>query len=218
MPTRRQLLLGGLATLGSAALGACRPAPPQAHDAAQTAAPAAPPLVAPTQPAHRVKLAHPTPLPRLMFFPECRNSRTPAPDHCGILRVIALEAEEADTDSIETQSVTVLFSNGRNRSFRGNARSYLTRRGGGQLLMAREGVLLKSLIAFVLDGLSRSPQDPMLLEPWMTRRAGFERLQEQDRLEAIPVAAVFRLARQLAVTTSVQSIEFDDRRGLFVLG
>jgi hypothetical protein len=153
-----------------------------------------------------------------MFFPECRDSRTPATDNCGVLRVIALEAEEADIDSIQSQSVTVFFSNGRSRSFRGNARSHLTRRGGGPVVMAREGVLLKSLIAFVLDGLSRSPKDPVLLESWMTRRAGFERLQEQDRLEAIPVAAVFRLARQLALSSSVRSIEFDDRRGTFVLG
>lgn len=156
------------------------------------------------------------PIPRLLFFPECKPSLRSLESYCSEknLRLIAIAVDKATG---EKQGIRVFFSNGKDRSFTGTAKSYYQNRPGNRPVLQREGVLLKLLASFILDSLFGSLRSSRFGISRNAVRQDFFRLQEQEYLESMPIEALFSLVSEMSGKTTVGSITFDAEQLRFVV-
>ena len=86
------------------------------------------------------------------------------------------------------------------------------------MVIHREGVLLKNVVSFALDSLFRSLRNARFGDSLSVTRKDFSRLQQKDYLESVSIGALFRLASELSLRTSVRSVVFDWQQRKFILG
>ena len=208
MITRRRLILTGLFGLGAVTLATYRSTFLKLFQPGSESVSTASNVPTP----EKLTLPSPVRIPRLLFFPECKPSRKSSELYCNEknFQLIALGVTTS-----EKPGIRVFFSNGKDRSFTGSAKSYYRDGPGNRMVLQREGVLLKLLASSVLDSLFRSLRRSDVSQNAV--RQDFLRLQEQQYLESIPIEALFSLVSETSGRTSLKSITFDAQQLRFVV-
>lgn len=217
MLSRRVFLKNGWASAGFLLLGGCRSATEKSSENAQ---PEAAGKAINTAKEKTVAFALPPQIPRLIFFPECKPPSNRALPYCKEknVRPIAMEAADTSANNVENLDIKVLFSNGQNKTFKGNAVSYYRTKSNGKRAIQREGVLLKSLISFTLESLFNTLRNAKYGDSRNAARKDFLRLQEMGYLESIPIGSVYLLASEMGRRTSIRSVTFDQQQRRFIIG
>jgi hypothetical protein len=166
----------------------------------------------------RVTFAFAPVVPRLMFFPECKLSPNRASEVCKAkqISVTAMEIEGPNLADFDGLKVKVFFSNGQNRTLKGNAGSSY-RVVNGKQMCDRGGVLIKSMVSSVVDAVFNSLRSSKFGTSRNATRLDFQRLQESGYLDSISIGAIFHLAAEVSQRTNLQGVTFSKERARFVV-
>ena len=148
-------------------------------------------------------------IPRLLFFPECRARS--GPSHCtqGRVRVTAMRRDIGGDDHVE-----VVCDNRQTLAFPAGT-SFAALAAAHQGRARRDGVMLKSLVAWTLDSLW---QNVRRTGASRDLQAAFSELQRQRVLESVTPASLFRLFKELQTRSRpITDVHWAPEQASFVL-
>lgn len=152
-------------------------------------------------------------IPSALFFPECRARSGPSRcTHIGT-RVTGMRRPGGGGD----EHVDVMFANGKTLALpAGTSFGALAAANGGRA--RRQGVMLKSLVAWTLDGVWRKVRRATSPAASGTLQAAFSELQRQRVLDSVTPAALLRLLKELETRSQpVTDVRWSPERASFIV-
>lgn len=144
-----------------------------------------------------------TAVPKLLFFPQCNQRLESTPQYCQkTLTVTALQ--------LNSSTVTVHFSNSRIIEFPADQ----TFNSAIKQHKLREGILIKSLSAYLIDALYRFIR-PKTISFYSRVKLNFIKFQEQPVLEALTLRTVYQLVRSATEIQQIKNVTWDPEKAQF---